>query len=114
MRDVTTIQEPPLDPLLALAALACAAGLLVLVMFHGPLGGLRQFGAAPLYLVAMPASLLLGRWLQLCGAPRRARRCVPQAARTALRRPARRVRTLPTRRRLRGLLAAVIAAPLPR
>ncbi len=103
--------ETRLDPLLAITLLASLGGLLVLLLFGAELGALSKLGAAPLYLLVMPASLLLARWLQLRGQRRSARRLAP---RLPARRQARRRQLQPPRRRLRAVLAAALAAPLPR
>lgn len=111
MRQPINVRDIQLDPLLAVALLACVGGALVMLLFHSELGAQRQFGAASLYLLAMPASLLLARWLQL-RAPRRAPRRA--AVRALPRRQARRQRALPPRRRLRAALAAALVGPFPR
>jgi hypothetical protein len=77
-----------IDPLLALSGLLCLAGTLTFWLFSSELGALRALGAAPLYLLVLPASLVLGRLRQLRPPARSAAARVPTRSRAMpLRRP---------------------------
>jgi hypothetical protein len=54
-----------IDPLLALSGMLWLAGALTCWLFAEQLATLRAWGAAPLYLLILPASLVLGRLCQL-------------------------------------------------
>lgn len=93
-----------LDLPLALALLSTAAGALVWLLFAAEWAALRAWGAPPLYLVALPASLALARWRQIAPPPRPTPALVPPRLR-AVRRPAGTRRRF-AQRRLRRAVAA--------
>jgi hypothetical protein len=98
------------DPVLALSLWLVLVGACLCAAFPALLTESNRLGAAPLYLLVMPACLAAARLRQLLS-----RVSERPLRRPALRRPATRQRPLrPTRRRLKAALVAALVAPLPR
>lgn len=101
-----------IDPLLALTLLGLLAGALACALFEAELAALRRWGAAELYLLALPGAAALARWAQLRVArpsPQMAGRARPR--RSAAQVFARRRRTPRGPRRLAASLAAALLLP---